>query len=112
VGVQRQWCGRLGKVENCQVGIYLGYASRTDHALVDCRLFLPRAWARDKDRRLKAGVPKAVRFHTRHELALAMLAEHGQTLPHAWITGDDPQSTGGRRAGSLELVPPGVAATL
>jgi SRSO17 transposase len=89
VGVQRQWCGRLGKVDNCQVGVYLGYASRTDHALVDCRLFLPRVWAKDKDRRAKAGVPKAICFRTRHELALAMLDEHGQTLPHAWITGDD-----------------------
>lgn len=89
VGVQRQWCGRLGKVDNCQVGVYLGYASRKDHALVDCRLFLPQEWARDKDRRLQAGVPKQVRFHTRHELALALLDEHGATLPHAWVTGDD-----------------------
>ena len=46
VGVQRQWCGRLGKIENCQVGIYLGYVSRHDHALVDVRLFLPKEWAR------------------------------------------------------------------
>jgi len=89
VGVQRQWCGRLGKVDNCQVGVYLGYASRVEHALVDCRLFLPREWAQDKERRLKAGVPKKVRFRTRHELALAMLDEHGQSLPHAWVTGDD-----------------------
>jgi SRSO17 transposase len=89
VGVKRQWCGRLGKVENCQVGVYLGYASRKDHALVDCRLFLPQEWARDQDRRLLAGVPKKVRFHTRHELALALLDEHGGTLPHAWVTGDD-----------------------
>src|SRR5215471_16804360 len=48
VGVQRQWCGRLGKIENCQVGIYLGYVSRRDHALVDFRLFLPKEWARRK----------------------------------------------------------------
>ena len=45
VGVQRQWCGRLGKIENCQVGIYLGYVSRRDHALVDFRLYLPKEWA-------------------------------------------------------------------
>src|SRR5262245_23891719 len=45
VGVQRQWCGRLGKVENCQVGVYLGYASHTGHALIDFRLYLPREWA-------------------------------------------------------------------
>ena len=89
VGVQRQWCGRLGKLDNCQVGVYLGYASRSEHALVDYRLYLPKEWAKDKERRAKAGVPKAIRFRTRHELALAMLDEQGPTLPHAWISGDD-----------------------
>jgi SRSO17 transposase len=89
VGVQRQWCGRLGKVENCQVGIYLGYVSRRDHALVDVRLYLPRKWARAHRRRHKAGVPADVRFHTRHELALQMLDERGPLLPHAWVAGDD-----------------------
>ena len=89
VGVQRQWCGRLGKIENCQVGIYLGYVSRRDHALVDFRLFLPKEWAKRKRRRAKAGVPEEVRFRTRHELMLEMLDEHGELLPHAWIAGDD-----------------------
>src|SRR3982751_4380809 len=55
VGVQRQWCGRLGKVDNCQVAIYLGYASRREHALVDMRLYLPKEWAQDRPRRTKAG---------------------------------------------------------
>jgi SRSO17 transposase len=89
VGVQRQWCGRLGKIENCQVGIYLGYVARRDHALVDFRLFLPQEWAKRKRRREKAGVPEAIRFQTRHELMLVMLDEHGAKLPHAWIAGDD-----------------------
>lgn len=89
VGVQRQWCGRLGKIDNCQVGIYLGYVARRDHALVDFRLFLPKDWARRKRRRAKAGVPEEVRFQTRHELMLEMLDEHGAVLPHAWIAGDD-----------------------
>ncbi len=89
VGVQRQWCGRLGKVENCQVGIYLGYVSRQEHALVDVRLYLPQSWASDKKRRKKAGVPKEVRFRTRHQLALEMLDEHGSSLPHSWVAGDD-----------------------
>jgi len=89
VGVQRQWCGRLGKIDNCQVGIYLGYVSRSEHALVDVRLYLPTEWARRKRRRQKAGVPAAVRFRTRHELALQMLDERGPLLPHAWISGDD-----------------------
>jgi SRSO17 transposase len=89
VGVQRQWCGRLGKVENCQVGVYLAYASAQEHALVDVRLFLPEEWTRNKQRRRRAGVPKDVRFQTRHDLALAMLDAHGAVLPHRWIAGDD-----------------------
>jgi SRSO17 transposase len=89
VGVQRQWCGRLGKVENCQVGIYLGYVARCDHALVDFRLFLPKDWTEHKRRCAKAGVPKEIGFQTRHELMLDMLDEHGKVLLHAWIAGDD-----------------------
>ena len=89
VGVKRQWCGRLGKVENCQVAVCMGYVSRHEHALVDTRLYLPKEWATDKQRREKAGVPKEVRFRTRHQLCLEMLKQHGDKLPHSWITGDD-----------------------
>lgn len=99
VGVQRQWIGRLGKVDNCQVGIYMGYASRKEHALVDERLYLPKAWTNHKTRRKKCGVPKEVRYQTRHELALEMLRNNGQYLPHCWIAGDDEmgRSSGFRR---------------
>jgi len=79
----------LGKVDNCQVGLYLAYVGRREHALVDVRLYLPREWANRKRRRQKAGVPPAVRFRTRHELILEMLDERGPLLPHAWISGDD-----------------------
>jgi SRSO17 transposase len=89
VGVQRQWCGRLGKVDNCQVGVFLAYVSAEEQALVDMRLYLPKTWARSKKRRDKAGVPKEVRFQTRHEQSLEMLDEHAETLPHAWVAGDD-----------------------
>ena len=89
VGVQRQWLGRLGKIENCQVGLYMGYVSRCDHALVASRLYLPKEWAKDRKRRKRCGVPKEIRFQTRHELALGMLKEHGHLLPHKWIAGDD-----------------------
>lgn len=89
VGVARQWLGRLGKVDNGQVGVYMGYVSRCEHTLVDMRLYLPEAWAKDRARRKKAGVPKEVRFHTRHELALQMLDDTGTLLPHGWVTGDD-----------------------
>jgi SRSO17 transposase len=89
VGVQRQWCGRLGKIDNCQVGIYLAYVGRREHALVDVRLYLPQEGTKDKQRRTQAGVPEAVCFRTRHELALQMLDERGPLLPHAWLSGDD-----------------------
>jgi SRSO17 transposase len=89
VGVQRQWLGRLGKVDNGQVGIYMGYASRKDHALADVRLYLPKDWAKDRKRRKKCGVPKEIRYQTRHELALDMLKNNGKYLPHKWIAGDD-----------------------
>lgn len=89
VGVARQWCGRLGKVENCQVAVYMGYASRHEHALVDLRLYLPKEWTSDKQRCQKAGVPKGTRYRTRHQLCLEMLQAHGEILPHSWIAGDD-----------------------
>jgi SRSO17 transposase len=90
VGVARQWCGRLGKVDNCQVAIYLGYVSRKGHTLVDLRLYLPKEWTQDKARRHKAGVPPGRRgYRTRHQLALEMLEQNGASLPHGWIAGDD-----------------------
>jgi SRSO17 transposase len=89
VGVARQWCGRLGKVENCQVGVYMGYVSRIEHALVDFRLFLPEEWTTHRARCRAAGIPREVRAQTRHELALEMLAESNSVLPHAWVAGDD-----------------------
>jgi SRSO17 transposase len=90
VGVARQWCGRLGKVDNCQVAISLGYVSAHGHTLVDLRLYLPKEWTQDKARLHKAGVPKAHRgYRTRHQLALDMLEKNGPVLPHAWIADDD-----------------------
>src|SRR6266436_2571435 len=90
VGVARQWCGRLGKVDNGQVAIYAGYVSRKGHTLVDLRLYLPKEWTQDKARLDKAGVPKVHRgYRTRHQLALEMLATNGAGLPHGWMSGDD-----------------------
>jgi SRSO17 transposase len=90
VGVARQWLGRLGKVDNGQVGIYLGYVSRTEHALVDVRLYLPKEWTDDRKRCQDAGVPKdQIRHRTRHDLALEMLDQRGDQLPHSWVAGDD-----------------------
>jgi SRSO17 transposase len=89
VGVQRQWNGRLGKIDNCQLGVYLAYVSRRGAALTNERLYLPKSWANNRHQRRLCGVPDEIRFATRLELALDMLAEQGAELPHAWVAGDD-----------------------
>ena len=90
VGVARQWCGRLGKVDNCQVAVSLGYVSGQGHTLVDMRLYLPKEWTNDKARLDKAHVPTDRRgYRSRPQLALDMLQERGAQLPHAWLAGDD-----------------------
>jgi SRSO17 transposase len=117
VGVQRQWCGRLGKLENCQVGVYLAYVSRREHALVDVRLYLPEEWTRSRKRMRAAGVPRGVRFRTRHQLILDMLDERGGRLPHAWVSGDGElgrsswlrQQLQGRGEAYLLSVPPNTS---
>jgi len=89
VGVKRQWCSHRGKVDNCQVGVFMGYVSRHDHALLDFRLSLPEDWARDAQRRAECHVPPEVRYHTRHEQCLEMLDAWREQVPHGWVTGDD-----------------------
>jgi SRSO17 transposase len=90
VGVARQWCGNLGKEDNCQVGVFLGYASERGHTLLDRRLYLPRAWAQDPERRIEAHVPDVVAFKPGWELAWEMVLEaRRRGVPHAWVTGDE-----------------------
>jgi SRSO17 transposase len=89
VGVDRQWCGRLGKVENCQVGVFLGYSTRGGQALVDAQLYLPESWANDRERRAAAYVPEELKFLKNWQLADALLRRSGDSLPHAWVVGDD-----------------------
>src|SRR4029434_1325734 len=75
VGVARQYCGTLGKVENCQVGVFAGYASRYGYALVDKRLFMPEAWWTDTyaGRRTTCNVPDALTFQSKPQFAAAMV---------------------------------------
>src|SRR3546814_10739409 len=73
-GVARQYSGTAGRIENCQVGVFLGYASRYGHTLIDRRLYLPKAWAEDGDRRRKASVPEDVAFATKPAMAREMIA--------------------------------------
>jgi SRSO17 transposase len=88
-GVARQWCGRLGKVENCQVGYYLAYVAPRGKALVDARLYLTAERAADTEHRAKTYVPKEVVFQEGWRLALDMLLGSGRELPHGWVAGDD-----------------------
>jgi len=91
VGVARQYCGTLGKVANCQMGVFLAYASSKGQALVDMRLFLPRAWAEDRARCRAAGVPDDVGAQSKAALGLAMLrqAQVAGHLDGQWVAGDD-----------------------
>jgi SRSO17 transposase len=89
VGVQRQYSGTAGRIENCQIGVFLAYASRHGHALIDRALYLPEGWAKDRDRRRAAGVPEAVAFATKPKLGRIMLARaFAAGVPCAWVTGD------------------------
>jgi SRSO17 transposase len=89
VGVQRQYSGTAGRIENCQIGVFLGYASRHGHALIDRALYLPKGWAEDAERRRTAWVPEEVSFATKPKLAIALLERALDAgVPCAWVTGD------------------------
>ena len=88
-GVQRQYSGTAGRIENCQIGVFLAYASRHGRALIDRALYLPEVWSEDQDRRAEAGIPGEVRFLTKPKLGLAMLERaHAAGVPFAWVTAD------------------------
>jgi SRSO17 transposase len=89
VGVQRQYSGTAGRIENCQIGVFLGYASRHGHALIDRALYLPEVWANDPARRDAAGVPAETVFATKPQLGRQMLARaFAAGVPCRWVTGD------------------------
>jgi len=87
VGVGRQWCGQLGKVENCQVGVFAALGCGTKATLIDGRLFLPEAWTQDRKRCQAAGIPTTDRdFQRKHDLALAMITHaRRQGIGFAWV---------------------------
>jgi SRSO17 transposase len=89
-GVQRQYSGTAGRIENCQVGVFLAYASPKGRALVDRELYLPKEWATDRDRRAEAHVPEHVAFATKPQLAQQMLARAVDArVPAGWVTADE-----------------------
>jgi len=93
VGVARQYCGRLGKIDNCQSGVFLAYSGSKGYALLDRRLFLPEGWftSEQKERREKCRIPEDTTFKTKWELALEMIekAVSSGLFPGRWVTGDD-----------------------
>jgi SRSO17 transposase len=89
-GVQRQYSGTAGRTENCQVGVFLAYASVYGHALIDRELYLPRSWTEDRGRCQEAGIPDETGFATKPQLAQAMISRALQAgMPFAWFTADE-----------------------
>ena len=92
IGVAKQYCGTIGKVDNCQVGVFAGYASENGYALVDKRLFIPEKWFTDEyhARRQKCNLPEETVFRSKPQLAAEMLTElHGENvLPFKYVLGD------------------------
>jgi len=90
VGVQRQYTGTAGRIENSQVAVYLTYAAARGHALIDTRLYLPKSWTEDRSRRVRAGVPDDVEFATKPALAQRMIISAlDASVPASWVAGDE-----------------------
>src|SRR3989440_10066458 len=88
-GVGLQYCGTTGRVENCQVGVFLSYVTAKGHTLIDRELYLPLDWCEDRDRCRAAGIPESVRFQTKPELAVQMIERIWQAqIPISWVVAD------------------------
>ena len=107
-GVARQYSGTAGRIENCQIGVFLAYASRHGHALLDGELYVPKEWTDDPGRCQQAGIPKDRRFATKPALAAQMLARSlAAGVPAAWVTGDSVYGDDRRLRMALEARPQG-----
>src|SRR3954454_6507374 len=104
VGVQRQYTGTAGRIENAQVAVYLAYAGRGGHAMIDRELYLPRCWTDDEDRLAEAGVSDGIEFATKPAIAAGMItrALHAG-VPARWATGDEVYGADPRLRAELEL---------
>ena len=88
-GVKRQYSGTAGRIENCQIGVFLSYSSPKGHCPIDRRLYLPEEWINDKERRKAAGVPESAVFQTKPQMALEMIRQAAESdVPYTWVTGD------------------------
>ena len=89
-GVQRQWCGALGKTDNCVVTVHLSFAGDGFHCLLDGELYLPESWAEDEERRREAGIPEALRYRPKWQIALELYDRACRNgLRFAWLTFDE-----------------------
>ena len=104
VGVQRQYCGRLGKEENCQIGVFLVGVTPAGCALLDHQLYLPKVWADDQERRAKVHVPKEIRFQTELKIAVSLLdrTEAVGMVRFDWVTADETYGRNGTFLDDLE----------
>jgi len=103
VGAQRQYSGTAGRIENCQVGVFLSYASARGYTLLDRELYLPKSWTDDQERCREAHVPTEVTFATKPELAQRMLERTLDSgLPVAWVAGDTVYGSSQKLRASLE----------
>ncbi len=103
VGVARQYCGTLGKLANCQVGVFLGYATARGHVGLDRALFVPEEWFADRDRCRQVGIPAHVEHRTKPQLARELLERALDAgVPAAWVTGDEVYGSDGKLRRALE----------
>jgi SRSO17 transposase len=102
-GVARQYCSTLGKIANCQVGVFLGYASPRGHTGVDATLFVPEGWFQDGQRCQKVGIPPGMVHRTKPQLALEMLESALEAgVPARWVVGDEGYGSDGKLRRALE----------
>jgi len=102
-GVARQYSGTAGRIENCQIGVCLGYAGAKGRAGIDRALYLPKGWAADPERRAEAGVPAAVEFRTKPQLALEMIERALEAgVPAKWVVADEVYGSDGKLRRALE----------
>jgi SRSO17 transposase len=102
-GVQRQYSGTAGRVENCQIGVFLAYATKKGRTFLDRELYLPKSWAEDEQRRTVAGIPPEVKFATKPALGRRMIERVQQAgVPFQWVTGDEVYGNDGQMRSWLE----------
>jgi SRSO17 transposase len=97
VGVQRQYSGTAGRIENCQIGVFLAYAAARGHTFLDRALYIPEEWAGNQPRRRAAGIPKEIRFATKPVLARQMIERAlANGVPARWVSGDSVYGNDGK----------------